>query len=558
MNLSDRFIDLEFIYTDTSHNSSASATQENPEAMSLYKSFTLKTPRIGVKPRIDFEYKRVPGNVCYQCKVTVGNLYLQVNSIWIDEIKVTAGYLNSMSGKETHYINLTLKAFASYTPEPGPDGYTVFDCIIAEAEDSLFNTQGYALRYFLSSKHTVQYTLDYCAQKMGMTAVLHLPQSLKDTIFSAKQISEDFSTGYSLILFLQRTLNELASPLKITSQIYNDKLFFVAQDEQGKVVAPEASEPSVEDISIPELTLVSSADWNAGILTLTAPWAPSVSPGTIFYIPVSYYKGSLGLPNDVARAGSQRDSRDMYYTLLQEVKFSTIGSTNSMTISAIPVDVADVDNASRKDSTLDIRSIEEFAQAQSEARGRILIELKGEEERVVQGSKEVQDASKQLKDLTLALAEGETGRYVIKQGDTLSVLAQAGLRENGSILHRFPDLVFVNGRDEIRITGFHAGYPVLALLTYTVYKQMLAKGNMEQAKKYEIDPANPDSIRTDNFLVYTTLTWKDLRARYKDTILNLWTTCAEFYEAKGLRSWAAALREAADAWDKYAVKEEGV
>ncbi len=571
--LSDRFINLTFYYNEYYNNNGVvnsptkkTAILESDAAFQNTRSFTLRTPTHGVKPTINVSYKRVPGEFCYNARIEVGNLYMQINSIWIDTIEMDAGYLTeslfgASAGKAVsgQHVSIAFKVFASYTPQPGPDGITVFECIIANAKDNLFHDQGYAFTYFLNpGVNTVQHTVAVCAEKMGLRAEIHATTKFKELEFSSREIArKTFNKGYDVIGYLQGLLDSLAKRLNklytVQTLLFDKMLLVYLQDRQtGAVQYDEPAEGSKKpssvssNIVVTRLNMLSSADWNAGVLTTKGPWIPAVRPGSIVEIPIRFYNGGKGLPNTVARIQQQRDVTERYSVITQEVIFSTT-ERNEMSLLCVPLSLAPINNSKSSPTTsIPTKTIEDFAK---EELLPIEIVLEGDSKNASSAEqKAVVSKANKLRKLALNIDDAKIGYYKIQRGDSLSVLGQKGLKDagSGSYLAQFPDLVCLVNGQERRIKNYHAWYPILAILTYTRFQS-----GTSDSERFEIDPTIPDNIVEGRYLAYTTATFKELQTALttKNQILNIYKVCAEYYEQLGKAEWAGAVKDAAYIWE---------
>ena len=253
----DRIIDLEFTYTDEQalkqyaqtkfaesldrvdsymndyHARALAGNITDTEAKSFQKVLKLTCPRTGRKPRIEFEYSRVEGNVVYSIILKVYNLYLNFNASWVDSIKVTAGYIGL---QQNHLDSFDCQVFAAYTPQPGPDGYTVFQCIIAKAKgftNTAFNFWLYNPKQ--QDKWTVEDVLTDTCFNLDFQCVLYMEDWIKQAPFSMNSIAPQvFDNAYAVIGYLQKQVNQTALSSSLASRkfqiatiIFNDTVYWI-------------------------------------------------------------------------------------------------------------------------------------------------------------------------------------------------------------------------------------------------------------------------------------------------------------------------------------------
>lgn len=548
--LYDRIIDLDIYYTDEKSFQSDSAVSAeefsnamlagnaNSTDMQLHmQHLAIKCPRAGRKPSIDIEYSRVEGNVCYACKLKLSNLYIPFNASWIEYVEVTLGY-SSVEQKE-HTETITCQVFASYTPTPGPDGYTVLECLIAKAKT--FKDRSYNFYLFnggpkrssivngieqvqktAEGKWTIRAVLVDSCNKMNIKLKTFMTDSLLNTPFSTEDIPcESFVNGYAVIGFLQRKLNEIGKNtarvedrFSVATMLFDDTVYFIGVSVADKTVTLQ-QDITKDGTSIAILDKVSSVDWNAGTLTVTAPFNPALHPGKLFKISPFYYTGSSALPNVVARKQEQKDPWDWYFIITQSVQFSTAGN-NSMTLMAVPFKYSPLNNQEATGNRTEISTKTIYAQYEQLAKEHIDI-LFGEKSEAEQEVKQ-QDVVRSLEDMSLSLATSEITDYTIVAGDSLSTVA-ARLKKD------MPFNAQLNENTTISIPAGAAWYPLILLLTYTRYKK-----NDSRSKLYSIDVTKPDFIVEDNHLLIPQLTWKAVQTKYKTQVVNILRAVYEYYK----------------------------
>lgn len=558
-----------------------------------YKTFSLTCPTSGIKPNIKVQWKRVPAHFCYDCTIEIANLYLPINAIWAERLWLTMGYRSKT-------IDIACTVFASYQSSPGPDGITTFRCITASADLALFAEQPYSLTVLHSStkKFTLRDVLLELQTQLkkfdSRAEVITEPKGPSETSTSITTVtrtydSEDDEDGdynevitqeevqsvkeirgsniwlaktfapnnfetqsyqgvYALVNAIQTQFNASLKDDKVSVQalIFDHKIIFSFLEEgQGIIVREskgEASELSGSEI-IPVLDIVSSASWNAGTLTVTAPWNPDIIPGSLFLIDPAYYTGGDALPNSVARAGLQKDAYDIYYVITQEVTFST-HEDNQMVLMAVPMK-----NSPKQLATT---STDDTIKLNSKIPETIIDEYYAKANPIIPILLTAKDASgqtqppKKLEDCTLDMTSVD---YTITVNDRgLSYII-----ENKDESRQLPDLPplkahFVNENHIYTIAGYKVWYPVIVILTYTYYKQ-----DTNGHKLYKIDIRDPDAIKAGNRLkIPKGYTWKSLQSSMKSQLVPIFKEYMQFYIDLKKDSWAADLQLA------YKLLDEGV
>lgn len=559
----DRIIDLTLTYTDKKtfkedksirdfSTAITSGMASVDDSLKHQKQIKIKCPRSGRKPKIEFKYSRVEGNVVYDCKITISNLYLTIDAIWVDTINVTAGYNYPLEQTDS-FVCLV---FAAYTPQPGPDGYTVFDCIIARAASfklqemfsfAVFNTKPMPvvknekgeLMKTAQGKWTVRSVLTETCAKLQMTCIMYAPDFIADAPFTLDDIPPEQHKGaLAVIGFLQRRMNDIGqaydTPFQVATLVFDDTVYFIGISPESKV---ELTENITRDklFKLYDMNQVSSADWNAGVLTITAPWIPQIRPGSMFRIFPTMYNGS-DLPNIISRTKEQKDYWDIYYVLQEDVVFSTEGE-NSMTIMAIPFKYSPA-NTLGTDSEADLEHAKDIRKKQEDLKNVVTTIQFGE------NSLEVEAAEEQVKDISaLSLTLPSTSPYIIQPGDKLIKIVEAKLQ--------LPKLVGILNGQEVTIPASQAWYPIILLQTATTYTSK----RIPTYAKYAIDAANPDYIVEGRYLDIPEVSWSYLYQSYKSKCIQIYKSCYEYYKKNPNTSdWAKTCKNCADLFEKGVIQ----
>ena len=469
------------------------------------------TPKRGVKPKIYFEWKRVPGDFCYSCQLRITNLYTKWQLFDFDSVVVVAGYT---SGFGMNSCRIDCQIFDAYRAEAGPDAESVFDCLVASAKVNLFAAQPYNFLFHDNMATVTDVLLKTCT-KMGFTECNTSAMSGKLLVkkWDAKlQYDKQFANEYAVVDYLQQHLSELAASMNHTIQItiFSKKLIVLEFDEKGMACRSLLGDMANE--TAPVLEHTTNVTWTAGTLTLSAPWNPEIYPGVAFKCSPRLYTGGQALPNAVARVASHIDKLDLYYVITQEVKFSTDGQ-NTMTILAVPL----------SNSPLNLTQAEDYAkqvdaQAQKLAKEAALVLMKPID--IEFGKTEIKTPDVAMQNILTGAMED----YQIKKGDTLSNIAQT----------KYDSTRFVGVKknaQEVNLSGMYAIYPLIALATYNWYSKT-------RLPPYQIDPNNPDLIFEGRFLKIPIISsWKSFERNAN--AVKIYEDFAKYYTTtKDLKSWA--------------------
>ena len=530
----DRFIDMTIRYT----------AQDGKQ-----KKIEFKCPRKGLKPSISLQYKRVPQDFCYEATLSVTNLWLPVNPEWVDDISLRIGYTNA-TGSE-YACTLAFTVFTSYISTPGPDGQTIFECIVGSADAKLISDQPFVFSLYnpnpdTGKPWTVKEVLEESMRKAGLKLNMQLkPEagqnpSHADVPFSTKDIPvKTFKSAYALVNWLQQALNDRFKNenYAITTALFNDDVFFVEVNKATGVTVLGKALKKVE--SYPILDLVENCEWNAGILTVLAPFVPDITPGKVFKINPHFYKASKGLPNTVARTGGQKSPYDMYTVITQQVSFST-DAENTMTLTAVPTKEGAVNN--QADTVKTKAAWEELAQLYKTTAAEAAnptIEISFGTNRTQQ---QILDEAKTMNDVYVNTTEFSSTSYYL-------IGSEPGKTCLSKICASLPPLVgklSASDKAPQRVPAAEAWFPFVALLTHSRYVDLVAKKDKDRSK-WAIDLSNPNAIGDKHWLIIPSMSWKAVQSsQYAPAIIKVCELYYDFYNELGETSYAKKIMLIAD------------
>lgn len=539
--LYDRRISVTIEYRDPNWKT------DNSSGKTELQSFTIGCPEAGIKPKIKFHWKRVPEHFCYDVDVEISNLYVSIPSIWAESLKITAGYKDIQAT-----FNCTI--FASYQPEPGPDGKTVFRCLVANADLALFNEQSFSLSVLHGAQKFTVHDVLMEMQKKFQLADRKMRVIEEPAVDPSKALTEEtqpnpylfkifapnniqratYSTGYELINDIQNRLNEQFKKdnITVTTLIFNESVVF-AFLKDGQYLDVSTSDVNKNTNLLHEqivnLSLVSSASWNAGTLSVTAPWNPDIYPGTLFKINPRYYTGGEALPNIVARSRNQDEQ--IFWVVQQEVVFST-HEENSMSLLAVPLLQSPKANQDKSYTKEEQDITKEFITNYANMLNPTIDIKLGSEDAATQKAKKLPNNVNEL-----TLSGINTNDYLIIQGDSLSkVTDKQGYKPLRGRM--------TPSEAAISFPASYTWFGIIMILTNTKYKQT-------RNSKYKIDLSNPDNIKEGNLLVMpqTNITWKSLQESNLAELVNAFRVFSQYYKDNGkpdlekLYKGAAALLE---------------
>lgn len=307
-----------------------------PKENSLTKPLLIQYRPGGVKPDITMTLTELPGNACYQVEIRLRNMSMNTKKLRdYVSMEITAGYYGVSKLQSGEFTKFSCAIYSSYVESPNPDGVTVLVGLVVGNVEGMMTAypvtikiQDKKVKMLDLVKQVVQrvssgglggYTLNWCLDK---NIQYELPTDRPAIITR--------SNGWAALMWLQATLfeygyNVLHTPIFMT--VFHN--YITVFDLTDKVPLSKYKE-----IGITNVEAVTKASFTGPKLEVIAPWIPSLLPGSVFYMPATYYQAPLipleFLPNTI-------DKADLYYVIKMDVKFGTVGNTNQMHITAIPV-----------------------------------------------------------------------------------------------------------------------------------------------------------------------------------------------------------------------------
>lgn len=368
--------DTEIMPSGVPSNVTTSASSiRNPYGTQLKRTFSINCSTQGIKPDITFSFSLIPGNSVYNLKLSIRNFCINnkcVNIRNFTNLIVEAGYqgIGARGSNRKNTITMPCTIFSSYQESPGPDGITVFECVTVSELTGFLNND-YIDIVFNENEVTVREYITRCVrfagggkddgkgniEKEGKLIVHnYLKENYLDYKIKVEKGTTRVANGYALIQQMTYTLKEWGEdiqirevdcitkeiktiPLKIFVSIAKDDIYIMALDPIYNKAIDENTKTKEEII---DLRAVTNASFSGPALTVTAPWNPKLLPEKLFVMPPNFINGS-NLPNLVEDI--YKNANNYYRVLTIDIKFSTVGNENQMTVLAIPTQYLDKETA---------------------------------------------------------------------------------------------------------------------------------------------------------------------------------------------------------------------
>lgn len=481
------------------------------------RKISIKCKSEGIKPDISFSIVLLPKEKCFQAAVSIRNLNLPDIRDYV-KMGIKAGYRGVSLTEPGSTISFDMPIFSSYHETPNPDGITTFNGLVVGDITGFISDNPVDIKVNSSVPLDELITEVVKVASHGQLKPYNwLDKSLKYTP-PAGGFTNQFDTGYGALMWLQTVVFEygkyiLHSPTFLT--IWNNKVNVFTLDKN------KMDEKLLGKYNIVNLNAVTNASFTGPALSVVAPWDPRVIPGSIIKMKPSYYKG-LYLPNILPESDFSPIS-NLYYVLREEVKFSTIGSTNQMNLFAVPVDkvIKDDNNLVYKEEEIPEGKMVDLMKTYIEQHSdvRLLVELgktEGNKSATVpSGMTDFWSAADDTfqsfghHDDVLSGGDGWSNKAFLWYGGTWHVSRDKLIQKYGKDTYlkickdsNVPDITVTKKTINIQMTYF---WPLIPLATYWKYKVDGYKGpygvwptdtpGKGVTDELKIDFGNPDNVR---------------------------------------------------------------
>lgn len=342
----------------------------------------------GYKPAIEVSVTMLPNSVCLNMTVRVTNMVLAQE---VDIRKYLA--MSVEMGYPGNTITFTGPVFSSYIEKPNPDGVVVFDGIVTgETGTNIFSSRPYILKFF--QKVTMKELVEGICKKISVDDKVikadfsYCSPDLLNNEIDFQQGEYSATNAYAVINWLQNVLFRWAR-----LQNYVDDAGWTVTGDTKRVVQVVFRNDTIyiidshctptkqEEKDAIILQAVKSASYSGPALTVIAPYNPRIAPGKVFYMDPIYFKGGASMPNAGITADIYNPDKGLYRVIKEDIKFSTVGNTNEMTLLAVPASMYDGDDSTKIDSTL--KSYQDQVQMYHNTEKSDLLSAAGEDQTVV-------------------------------------------------------------------------------------------------------------------------------------------------------------------------------
>lgn len=515
---------------------------------------------MGYKPAINLRVTMIPDNICFQMTVTLTNAAIVKNT----DIR-TFLYMSITAGYRGFQKTFTGPIFSSYIAKPNPDGEVVFEGIaVGTVGLDLFKQRPYRVQFH--SAATVLDVVEAVADGIGVHYnVDNVESQLLYTKLDFPQSTKTAENAYAVLNWLQQMLNNYCQWAKENNsaewmqRLGNPYLLYVFF-EDDTIYLKQTNKPVnagslLGGKNFVDLSLIKNAAFSGPALTVSAPYNPRVSPGEIIHMDPVYFRGGTGLLNIMEKSIFNPDE-GFYRVLKMDVNFSSVGSTNEMSIMALPITaytlpestsdvmqtVEQIAEQERKRMTDDTGDMVKVASIVSGAvvpddvdisEGTIVIGTRTP----APGAGDVESAPpKDMWSVTYTPPPFLTVR--VEDGQTLSQIAK---ETYGSDLFYLDNEHMSEEFNRAMPNGVPLWYffPIIMVATYKAMKIPVT------GSAYYINPNNPDSLRAGKAIAIPPLSSVSEAKLLigNQPVIQIFQAAEEYYRNLNLGQWAAALHD---------------
>lgn len=284
----------------------------------------IRCPTHGPKPKIAVKTQQVQGGVCFQTRVTIGNLDVSQPDVRrITRVKITAGYRDGVS------TELDCPVLSAYLASPMPNSEVVIMAVAVGTVHGLltpFPINVYFRESTVSFGDMVTQLLAPLASQgtvIDISALKQHPDIMSRKVgIPTKTLCA--SNGLALVNWLNTQLDVISNK-QVKLFIYNNKV--VARSLLGDDITADKTSVSLD--------YVTDAKFTGTLLQVDAPWNPSVLPGTIIKMKGNFYAAEQA-PNQLSE-NIYIAPDSLYTVILMNYTISTEGDCK-MTLSALRTD----------------------------------------------------------------------------------------------------------------------------------------------------------------------------------------------------------------------------
>lgn len=260
-------------------------------------TFTIATPRWGIKPGITISGELSTQSLISQLEIRVTNLYTSKPLSEYETVIVEAGYEGSTSAVIVGTIT------SVYTAKPGPDKETVILCNTASLADWLDTTVNF--------KISVGTPLATVAQQI--TSALKFQPAFIGATVQGKTMPAPLNVN-GTVREVITTLKTFFEELNII--INSNRLFFITEDKTDL--------STVHVLNI----LTQAPQYSGEMVNLCAPWIPNIKPGDIVRFPNKFYGVSGGIAQQALFEKMKVTSVQFTFGTINENEMSLTGNNN--------------------------------------------------------------------------------------------------------------------------------------------------------------------------------------------------------------------------------------
>lgn len=531
----DKIINVHLIRVETDPNKVA----DDPTGYYSAPSIDIVCPDGGLKPAISLSCKMLPNNICYQVTVKITNFSLRgtANIRDLNVMQVDVGY------RKGETVQLTGPIFSSYQESPSPGGITVFEgVVVGTVGPSLLKDQPFRIE-FNQDKVTIGYLFKSVVFALNLVPnVDYVKPELLDIELNVQKNICRAGNGLAVLNWLNTTI-EKYSETWFGAELgeTNPVGLFIIWDQETVILCQKGVEsPQLQNKdreAAIELDMIKTASFSGPVLKASSLFNPKVKPGRIIHMDPVYFTGGTSLGNMITEATFNPD-KGYYRVITMSMEFDTNGSTNDMTITAVPLSNNPVNtDKAAEDAKQLVEARIESAKAVFAKREEMIIKF-GEP----QPEKAEDVPPKDLWSVNYAPSENAI-KYTIQPGDVLSIVAQ---NTWGSGLFKLDASEMNVPEGETFVPDSPRGVPLyyfFPLIMIDTYRNMEANKNAPSNPFY-IDISNPDRVRVDKQISIPALDESIIRSHVGDSIwIQIFDMAEQYYRGIEKYEWAKKLHD---------------
>ena len=503
----------------------------------------------GVRPAIDVSIKELPGDAIYQMELTIHNWslprYMDVRKF--TKMTVRMGYRNQI------YREFVSPIFSASCTAPVPQQtYSFHGVVVGEQGLNLFNQDRDITVVLNEGTLTLKTLAEAIAKAIGDNMQVTfdgVPKALQEFPIMRQRTEYTAESAYAIVTWFAKQVSDFSQALADLPKEdgglgYDPHLYAIITNDEIRVLGGILDDTKEDTDKVIQLDACKSLMYTGPKLTLTHLWVPNLEPGSIFSIPTNVYSDNpqaqvSGQLSDTLMGRVAGTTVGYFRAILVNVDFSTVGTTNQMTVEAMPLA-----SESNREKDAEMREAETAAKKQKEAE-----EIEKQKEETVEVAVGTPEPSqdpmpKDFYTVPYTLSVSMVDDYKIEAGDSLSVIMQkysgGRFKFGPADLANKDDWAKVNNKWALQYGEGFSLYYYFPIIMWATYNNTRPDLDYMWGKGDEI--RSPDSISVGRYL-RVPINLNPSSLKHNTQAAQVFKAAMAFYEEMGNKDYVSKFND---------------